>query len=361
MPANFDLSNLALKALAPNNELLYDDKGLPSVMVKVPKATYADLGLGSSTDIFPAFKVGNVTKDYIYASKYPNIVMNGRAYSLPGEDPGNTIYGADALAACTAKGRGWHLMTRMEWMALALWCKKNNSMPKGNNNYGKDTGDSIYQAIPSMPRDSSNRIQRVATGTGPLSWSHDGTPSGIWDLNGNVSEWVGGIRFVKGELQILPDNNAADSDISQALASDAWKAVDGTDGSLITPDGNGTTTNSLKLDWTGSIWKWITGTITDANKGSHGCTFESVDVESGLSAAAILLLQALGMYKYDTSAGAYLGDYFYHDNSQAERGLCCGGAWSGGAFAGVFYAHSYDSFFSNRNDSFGFRSAFVEL
>ena len=35
--ANFDLSNLALKAVCPNNEILYDDKGLPSIMVKIPK------------------------------------------------------------------------------------------------------------------------------------------------------------------------------------------------------------------------------------------------------------------------------------------------------------------------------------
>ena len=55
MPANFDLSNLALKALAPNNEILYDDKGLPSIMVKIPKMTYAQLGLGSSTAVHPAF------------------------------------------------------------------------------------------------------------------------------------------------------------------------------------------------------------------------------------------------------------------------------------------------------------------
>ena len=54
-----------------------------------------------------------------------------------------------------------------------------------------------------------------------VTWSHDGTPAGIWDLNGNVSEWVGGIRTVYGELQVLVNNNAADPAHSQAASSSA--------------------------------------------------------------------------------------------------------------------------------------------
>lgn len=360
MPANFDLSNLALKALAPNNEILYDDKGLPSIMVKIPKMTYAQLGLGSSTAIHPAFIVNGQEVDAIYISKYQNIVQDGRAYSLPGEDPKATINFDTALAACTAKGAGWHLMTRAEWAVLALWCKNNGTMPKGNNNYGKDAADSIYQAIPSMARDSSNRIQRVATGTGPLSWSHDGTPSGIWDLNGNVNEWVGGIRLVKGELQIFANNNAADKDKSQAANSAQWMAIKASDGTLITPDGSGTTTGSVRLDYVSNAWKWIEGTISSQSDSSRNCAFESVSADAALGADTVLLLQALGLLKYDNTVGAYGGDYFYANNGADERSFYCGGDWNGGANAGVFYC-------SGRGDrattygSLGFRSAFVEL
>lgn len=361
MSANFDLTNLAIQALCPNNVLLYDDKNLPSVMVKIPKMTYAELGLGTSTATFPAFIVNGTEVDEIYISKYQNIVRNGRAYSLPGQDPGNTIYGSDAIAACTAKGAGWHLMTRMEWMAIAHWCKINGFMPNGNNNYGKDASESDYYAIPSCARDENGKRQRVATGTGPLGWSHDGTANGIWDLNGNVWEWVGGIRLVYGELQILANNNAADLSNSQSLDSAQWKAINGTDGSLITPNGSGTTSNSLKLEWTGSTWQWITGTLTEANKGSHNISFESVTVAGGISAAATLLLQALGLMKYDSTAGAYLGDWFYADTSEAERGFTCGGGWSGGARAGVFDVDGHFSFFSVRYSTLGFRSAFVNL
>ena len=78
MGANFDLSNLALKAVCPNNEILYDDKGLPSIMVKIPKMTYAELGLGDSTATHPAFIVNGIEIPEIYISKYQNIVQNGR-------------------------------------------------------------------------------------------------------------------------------------------------------------------------------------------------------------------------------------------------------------------------------------------
>ena len=101
---NFDLSNLALKAVCPNNEILYDDKGLPSVMVKIPKMSYAQLGLGSSNAAHPAFIVNGQEVDAIYISKYQNIVQNGRAYSLPGQDPKAVITFDTALKACTDKG-----------------------------------------------------------------------------------------------------------------------------------------------------------------------------------------------------------------------------------------------------------------
>ena len=355
---SFDKANLALKAVCPNNEIIVDDKNMPSVMVKIPKMTYAQLGLGDSTATFPAFLINGQEVDAIYISKYQNIVQNSRAYSLPGEDPKASINFDTARQACEAKGDGWHLMTRLEWMALALWCKANGTMPKGNNNYGKDHSETTYKAIPTY-KDADGKTLRVATGTGPLTWSHDGTEAGIWDLNGNVYEWVGGMRTVYGELQVLVNNNAADPAHSQAATSAEWKAIDATTGELITPNGDGRTSNSLKASWTGSAWKWISGTpATDTTY--HGCTLEAITVDSGIGAGAILMLQALGLYKYDTTSGAYGGDYIYMDVTQAERSFLCGGDWHFGSYAGVFDAiGNIGRSYSITN--FGFRSAYCKL
>lgn len=356
---NFDLSALALKAVCPNNEILYDDKGMPSIMVKIPKMTYAQLGLGESQAIHPAFIINGSEVSAIYISKYQNIVKNGRAYSLPGQDPAANIDFETAMGYCTAKGSGWHLMTRAEWALIALWCKANGTMPYGNNNYGRDSRETIYKAIPTYI-DEQGRTCRVATGTGPLTWSHDGTPSGIWDLNGNMSEWVGGIRLVYGELQILANNNAADPAHSQLAGGTEWMAIDGTTGALITPDGTGTTNNSLKLDWVGSAWKWITGEISSAADESRNCIFENVSVDEGVSEEATLLLKALGLLKHDQASGAYEGDAMYANNGAAERLFGSGGLWSNGAASGVFCVNGL----SERTyvlTTRGFRSAFVVL
>lgn len=123
MADNFDIAAFTLAGVCPGNEILYDDKGMPSIMVKIPKMTYAQLGLGSSTATHPAFIVNGKEVDAIYISKYQNIVQNGRAYSHPAQDPKASVTFDTARGYCEAKGGGWHIMTRAEWALIALWCK----------------------------------------------------------------------------------------------------------------------------------------------------------------------------------------------------------------------------------------------
>jgi len=354
--SNFDLASLALKAAYPTNSIIVDDKGLPSVMVYIPKFKMSDVITGGADSTHPMFIIDGVEKSGLYISKYQNKVYNGRAYSLPGEDPANSLNFETAMGYCTAKGTGWHLMTAMEWGGIALWCKKNGFLPYGNNNYGKDSRESNYVAVPTST-DGSN-TGRVATGTGPVTWSHNNQLNGIYDLNGNVWEWSGGMRLVYGELQILENNNAANSANSQLAASAQWKAINASDGTLITPDGSGTTSGSVKLDYISSKWTYTSSALTSAVDSSRSCTFVSVTCDSTISDAAKALLYALAMLPDDTSFD-YQGDYFYTNNGVAERSPCRGGDWGSGTGAGVFdtnLSNSRTSAYAN----IGFRSAFYE-
>jgi len=367
MAANFDLSNLALMAVCPGNEIKYDDKGMPSIMVKIPKLTLADLGIAESSAVHPAFIVNGSEVDAIWISKYINIVQNSRAYSLPGQDPANNMTFDTARGYCENKGAGWHMMTRMEWGMLLRWCQMNGVMPKGNNNYGKHVSESVQKALPMTYGTGADagKIFHTATGTGPLTWNHDQTPSGIADLVGNISEWHGGIRRYGPELQILANNNGADSSNSQAANSAAWMAINGAATSAsdlyLTPNGSGTTSGSVKIKRSSSSAMQFT---TDEQSTSSNTTFQfkNLTCDATISDTAKQLLQSLGLVCVDADNDLY-GTYeanFYVD-AMAER-LFHSGCYYGLPARGLSSFHSGNNLTrSNKNATIGFRSAFIQL
>ena len=360
--ANFDVADLALQAVAPGNVLLYDDKDLPSVMVYIPKFKLSEVITGGADTYHPAFIINGSVVDGIYISKYQNVVENGRAYSLPGKDPANNMTWDTARGYCEAKGAGWHMMTKAEWGMIALWCKAHGIFPKGNNNYGKDTTETTRVAIPAT-YDGSGNILHTLTGTGPLTWSHDGTMKGIMDLNGNVSEWEGGFRTVYGELQFLANNNGADKSHSQAASSDQWKALDASTGEFVTPNGSGTTTNTVKVIKSSNKPKYAI-TIGSGETGDNiNSGIHEVTCTADISDAAKKVLRAYGLLPEDGAVAADYGDgdYISFNNNAAERLVHGGGYYSGTASAGVFCSGGNNGTRSSAGTSVGFRAAFAVL
>ena len=360
--ANFDLTNLAVKIICPNNVVKIDDTDLPSVLVYIPKFKNSDVLTGGNDSTHPAFIVNGVEIPGFYYGKYQAKVYNSVAYSLPGEDPTASINFDTARARCEAKGAGWHLSTNAEWAAIALWCKKNGFLPYGNNNYGKDSRESNYKAVPSYYE--SNKIARVATGTGPISWSHDKTMAGIWDMNGNVWEWQGGIRLVWGELQILANNDAADPDNPQNTTSTCWKAINAADGALVDPESKTTDSSAhvsgktVKLDYVNNKWTYSTS-ITNAKDESRSCTFYQVAADSSIGDAAKVMLRALALLPdSDVTTDVYEGDYMWWNNGVAERCVFRGGYWGSGAGAGVFCLNGLISR-GYVGTHLGFRAAYI--
>lgn len=357
----FDLSEFALKCVAPSNKLIYDDKGIPSVMVYVPKFKMKDVIAGGSDSVHPAFIVNGQEVAGIWISKYQNVVNNGRGYSHPGVPPAHSMTWDTARGYCESKGQGWHMMSKAEWGALLLWCVKNGFLPWGNNNYGKDSRETNYFGIP-CTYEADGRIRHILTGTGPITYSHNKQIDGIWDLNGNVSEWTAGIRTVCGELQFLPNNNAADSNNPQTVASTAWKALDAATGEFITPDGSGTTAGSVKVNCGDSNKPVFSSTIT-TRSADFGGNLYLLKSDETVGDKAKEYLVAMGLLPATQGSNdIYDGDYLWFNNTEAatERLFYCGGNYSSGASAGVGFSYGYYAR-AGAGTGIGFRSAYYEV
>ena len=364
---NLDMNNILLKTICPNNEIIPDKAGNPSIMVYIPKFKMNQVIGAGSDKTHPAFIVNGHERDGFYISKYLNTDIGATGCSLPSSIPCNCVGIEASIEKCVSKGAGWHLTTMQEWGAVALWCKKNGHLPRGNNYHGRDKREEMSKAIPVT--NVENGKDRVLTGTGPLSWSHDNTAAGVWDLNGNLSEWVSGFRTVYGEIQVMPDNDGADQKNSQAADSAAWRAVDASSGKLIVPDGKGTTKGSVKCDYiddppSGPAFGWsskwlITTEIKNQSKHTRRCDLSYIQCDDTICPEAKELLVALGLIPDDPRYD-YQEQYAYLSNGSPECFAYRGGYWGSGAFAGVFcWSCSFGR--EHTYEGNGFRASYIPL
>ena len=337
----------------------------PSVVVWRPahKASYYLEGAGD--DFHPAFKAGTSMYPGYWAGKYagPYITSNAKTLllSLPGFDGKvNALTGAQvdtnydtSVTYGTAGGNGSHSITNSEYMEIALDCYGNGFQPKGNNYYGRDYGDPAtpeYYGVPSYW--SSSKIGRVLNGSGPLSWFHDGSPWGVWGLNGNFNEIATGFRQKAGEIQVLANNDAALSDCDHSNNTGPWKAIL-QDGTLVAPGTDGT----LKYDALDAIT--ISTSVTVRTTAAKNHTFGTVAAADGVTIPKIA--QLLGIAPIGTAA-QHGNDYIYIRNdaegTYSETVARRGGIWSYYTQSGVFYLN-LSCYRSGTFGSYGSRLAFL--
>ncbi|GHV32338.1 hypothetical protein FACS18949_02920 [Clostridia bacterium] len=348
---NYDDFSYAVKVFNPNNRVILDDRGNPSVMVGIPKTNATDVITGAASRTLPSHIVNAVERDMMYIGKYQAIVRDSRAYSLPGEDPANTINFDASLAACRAKGAGWGLTPFSLWATIALLCKANGFQPNGNNNYGADISAPWEKGEPAIKETSGAfRTLRTKTGSGPKSWYHNNDMSGIADLCGNVWEWLAGMRTLSGEINIIPNADVMLADVLLTAASNFWQALD-ENGNYIAPG----TAGSLKFDGVNPIKVVKTQTATTAQSSRlFG------QIAAGADVAAIpQILQELALVPADTTVESYNGDAVWI-NYTDERLPYRGGSWIYGVRAGVF-ALSLNNARSLVDSYIGFRPAFCDL
>lgn len=332
---NFDDLQGAVAQFGAGNKVIYDDTGMPSIMVGVPKMKYADIIAGGTDETLPFWIVDGEEKNTIWVSKFINVVENDRAYSLGMKLPRNYITFDQSLEACRKKGNGWHLNQTGVFAALNLLSHKMGTVPHGNTNYGKDYYHPYEKGI--QPQ---GETARTLTGSGAPTWYHNHDTSGIADLCGNIWEWTGGMRLMNGEIQVIPYGNSMKIDCDMSATSTLWKAIL-PDGTLVEPGTAGT----LKYDGL------KVGTV--AGTGYKSGPFKSMTAD-GVSIPKLLI--AMGLFP--EASATYENDHFYVDPT-GERLPLRGSSFYDASSSGASALSLHDAR-TNSYDCIGFRSAFFE-
>ena len=355
-----DMENRMLDYSFGKNECVFDDNNAPSIYVVYnpdEKAwlTYlnnSQTHFTTNNGMHPAFIVnGDFVQILIGKYLAGRVGGSNKAVSLRGLDPAHSINFDNALSACASKGVGHHIMTNAEWAYLTLLALREGFQPRGNDNYGRSYQDGSERGTPTIV--SGSNFGRTLTGSGPLGWHLDGSILSPADMRGNVLEWLGGYRTVDGELQVLENNNAADSSKDQSSGSALWKAIL-EDGSLVAPG----TADTYKWDYKttppaegSAAYELVTSlTYQQPNATPYGGVgFGSLTPRAGVDVHDILRILLL----MPTLANPALGSTYMRN--VGERLSCAGGDWDRTSGAGLGYRTGTER--SSTSTYIGFRPA----
>lgn len=355
MPAIFTKDSLRASVEAASGgkmTVLYDDKGYPSYMHVIPKFNLEDIDAALGNGVHPAFSVGGVEKSEIFIAAYQAIVADGRACSIPGQDPKTSVTWDQAKQYCTDKGEGWHLMTAHEWAAIALWCLKNGFQPRGNTNYGR-SHELAYETATRQDglAPGASGTARTLTGSGPASWRHDGTYQGIADLVGNVTEWNDLLKIVDGRIYVPSDNNFN-------LPEANWPAMDAYFDSPA--DGDGAGSDNLGAPFLNDAVTHFAGPAGASDNFDYNTdTWKDMSFDAGFAVPTLLkqlLIAPIDPADGESLTAATKGSVYVRN--YGERMPRRGGHWSIGSGAGLGCLD-----LSNRRShsvtGVGFRPAFI--
>ncbi len=223
------------------NTVRFDAANQPSIMVRfVPnresKKSY--LYNDSTSGIHQAFVIDNLVRPFERAKyNFGRVGSTNYPVNLWGLTPAHSWNFDQFQAMAVAKGDGWSLPSQAMEAYIALLSMRKAFEVRGNTYYGYSHERPDEFGIMASELESVG-TRHTLTGTGPVTWRHDGTPFGVDGIVGNVWNWTGGLRLVDGALQIIPNNDACGSKrtvAAHAVGSTEWREFL-QNGTLVTPE-----------------------------------------------------------------------------------------------------------------------------
>ncbi|MCG6228708.1 carboxypeptidase-like regulatory domain-containing protein [Vibrio furnissii] len=306
--------------------IIIDDFGNSQIVRRIPIHTFEDLNITDCpfTGPLDCFIRQDLTlRPYVDVPVYEASNSGGKAVSQAGKTPWTSINADNARARSEELNSNSVMISQEIWAMLCWNMIAGGFQPRGNTEYGRS-----HSNLDEFGRRSDGRVPNdrsgsayTLTGSGPMEWSHDGTPFGVMDLVGNVWEWVDGMKMVDGQFIVAEYTGQPEVD---------WVAT----GVYIDESGQFSNSAPITLNSSNGVWGGMTkasGYVGDER------------------------LQRLMIEPIDCTS--VLGGRFYW-NLSGERFPIRGGGWSNASDAGPAALNCYNPR-SSASSSFGFRSAFV--
>ncbi|EKO3632408.1 hypothetical protein M3894_002938 [Vibrio metschnikovii] len=202
-------------------EAVVDGFGTWHVMGVLPVMAYEQLGISGCpfTGVIDEFRRADGTiKPLTRIGIYMSASVGGRLASQPGLTPRVNLNFDEFREQSAALGSGLHLLNiyqnaLVNWLILS-YISNGGQAPRGNSEWGRSHARVAEVGIRGDGRMSNDRSGSglTLTGSGPDSWNHDGTSTGITDWVGNAWEWLDGFKMSNGEFVIAEYSGQPESE-----------------------------------------------------------------------------------------------------------------------------------------------------
>ncbi|HFS1370814.1 TPA: hypothetical protein ACHWOA_004784 [Klebsiella pneumoniae] len=268
--------------------VLYTPKGQASFVTIFNKVDLKTMNPDLS-GTHPAFIINGNEVSQLFIGTYQGSIIDGELVSQPWSIPTTGLTYAAMRKAVNAAGKNWHLMTLPEWGLLAAYDNL-GVQTLGNNNQGGSISDSSLKGavIPGQ----SNLIY---SGSGPVQFRLNREYNNVSDLVGNRFQICDGVRFVDGEIQVVANNDAAQTGYDLSLTSLNWKAINGQTGALVAPTGTGTINTDYVATTAASVKISAVGETLDYGIYNLRANIPTLTGANKVQQSAINIMRALGI------------------------------------------------------------------